>query len=179
MAIMETVKNLMGMLETRNYSELPPGIKDGVEKYLNSGETILVTILNWRAIYKAAKFVDSNTYFNSWFILTSRRIIIAKNSSSFKRFRDIPLNDITQIFYELDSTEPRLSITSPGNEDIIDFPRRASHFCTDLEERIISAIANSRNIKNNLPGPDYIRCVGCGNNIPGRSHFCPECGTKL
>ncbi len=179
MAILDTVKNLMGMLETRNYSELPSGIREGVEKYINSGESILLTLLNWRAIYKAPRFVDSNTFFNSWFILTSRRIIIARNSARFKRFRDIPLKDITQIFYELDNTEPRVSITSPGHEDIIDFPRQASHLCADLEERINSVIADSRNINYEPAGQDYIQCAGCGNDIPGRSRFCPECGAKI
>jgi hypothetical protein len=178
MAIMDAVKNLMGMLETKNYSELPPGIREGVLKYINRGETILVTLLDWRAMYKAPKFVDSNTFFNSWFILTSRRIIIARNSSGFKRFRDIPLKEITQIFYELDNKEPRISIVSPGHEDIIDFPRQTSHLCADLEERINSAIANSRNIKEDFLGADYIQCAGCGSSIPQGSHFCPECGAK-
>jgi hypothetical protein len=179
MPIMDAVKNLMGILETRNYSELPPGIREGVLKYINRGETILVTLLDWRAMYKAPKFVDSNTFFNSWFILTSRRIIIARNSSGFKRFRDIPLKDITQIFYELDNREPRVSIISPGHEDIIEFPRQASHLSTNLEEKINSAIANSRNMRDDLPGGDYIQCAGCGNSIPGGGHFCPECGAKL
>lgn len=179
MAIKEAVKNLMGMLETRNYSELPPGIREGVEKYISRGETILATLLDWRAVYKAPKFIDSNTFFNSWFILTSRRIIIARNSSVFKKFRDIPLKEITQIFYELDNTEPRISITTPGNEDIVEFRRQASHLCTDLEERINAAITNSRNMIDDLPGADYIQCGGCGKSVPGSSHYCPECGAKL
>lgn len=179
MAIMDAVKNLVGMLETRNYSDLPPGIREGVEKYIYRGETILVTLLNWRAIYKAPKFVDSNTYFNSWFVLTSRRIIIARNSSGFKKFRDIPLKDITQIFYELDNTEPKISITTPGHEDIIQFRRQASHLCATLEEAIDAAIANSRYIKDDFAIADYIHCGSCGKSVPGRSHYCPECGAKL
>jgi hypothetical protein len=179
MALMDSVKNLMGMLETRNYTDLPPSIREGVEKYINRGETILLTLLDWRAIYKATRFIDSNTFFNSWFILTSRRIIIARNSSGFKRFRDIPLKEITHMFYELDNTEPRVSITSPGHEDIIVFPRQASHLCAGLQEIIDSAIASSRNINDDHEGPDFIQCAGCGTNIPGRSRFCPECGVKL
>jgi len=179
MAIMDAVKNFMGMLETRNYSDLPPGIREGIEKYVDGGETILATMLDWRAMYRAPKFVDSNTFFNSWFILTSRRIIIAKNSSEFKRFRDIPLKNITQIFYEFDNRTPRVSITSPGHEDIIDFPKHASQLCTGLEEKINAAIANSRDMGDDVPGADYVQCTRCGSSVPGRSHFCPECGAKL
>ena len=179
MAIIDAVKNLIGMLETKNYSELPPGIREGVEKYINRGETILLTLLDWRAIYKAPKFIDSNTFFNSWFILTSRRIIIARNSSGFKKFRDIALKEITQIFFELDNAEPRVSITSPGQEDIIDFPRQAAELCAGLEHEIRTAIANSRNLSDDLPGADYIQCGSCGSSVPGGSNFCQECGAKL
>jgi DNA-directed RNA polymerase subunit RPC12/RpoP len=169
----------MGMFETRNYTELPHGIRKGVEKYIREEESILVTLLNWRAIYRAPRFIDSNTYFNSWFILTSHRIIIARNSSVFKRFRDIPLSGISQIFYELDNTEPRISITSPGHEDIIEFPRQASHHCAKLEETVKEAVANAMDLIKNLPGGDYIYCSRCGSRIPGSNHFCSECGAKI
>ncbi|MEW6145430.1 MAG: hypothetical protein AB1598_10475 [Thermodesulfobacteriota bacterium] len=176
---MDAVRNIIGMFETRNYTELPHGIRQGVEKYIREEESILVTLLNWRAIYKAPRFIDSNTFFNSWFILTSHRIIIARNSSVFKRFRDIPLSGISQIFYELDNTEPRISITSPGHEDIIEFPRQASHHCAKLEETVKVAVANAMDIFKNLPDGDYIYCSRCGGRIPGSSHFCSECGAKL
>jgi uncharacterized protein with PIN domain len=179
MAIMDAVKNIMGMLETRNYTELPQGIRKGVEKYIREEESILVSLLNWRAIYKAPRFIDSNTFFNSWFILTSHRIIIARNSSVFKRFRDIPLSGISQIFYELDNTEPRISITSPGHEDIIEFPRQASPHCAKLEETVKEAMTKAMDERSNLSDREYIHCSRCGCRIPAGSHFCPECGAKI
>ena len=179
MTIMEAVKNLIGILETRNYTEIPHGIRTGVEKYIIEEEGILFTLLDWRAVYKAPKFVDSNTFFNSWFILTSHRIIIARNSSVFKRFRDIPLSGISQIFYELDYSNPRITIASPGHEDIIEFPKQASHHCTGLEEIINEAIGNARVMLKNFPDGDFIYCGACSGRILRGSHYCSECGAKL
>jgi hypothetical protein len=179
MAIMSAVKNIIGMFEMRNRSELPHGIKKGVEKYIKEEESILVTLLSWRAIYKAPKFIDSNTYFRTWFILTSHRIIIARNSSGFKRFRDIPLSGISQIFYELDYSKPRITIASPGHEDIIEFPKQVSHHCAGLEEIINAAIGKARVMLQNSPEGEFIHCGACGGRILRRSHYCSECGAKL
>ncbi len=179
MPFLEAVKNLIGMLETRNYTELPHGIRIGVEKYIKEDENIIATLLDWRAIYKAPRFVDSNTYFNSWFILTSRRILIARNSSVFRRFRDIPLSGISQIFYELDESRPRISITTPGHEDIIEFAEQASPHCAELERMINDAMGKARDMLNDSPGNEFMFCSACGSRILRGSHYCSECGTKL
>lgn len=179
MAIASAVKNIMGMFDAKKCSELPQGIRKGVEKYIKEEESILVTLLNWRVIYKAPKFIDSNTYFHTWFILTNHRIIIARNSSEFKRFRDIPLSSISQIFYELDYSKLRITITSPGHEDIIEFPKQASPHCTGLEELMNEAIGNARVMLGNSPEGGYIHCSACGGRILGGSHYCSECGAKL
>ena len=91
MAIVNAIKDFMDSLVTHSYTELPERIKTGLNKYLKDDEEILVTLSNYRAVYRAPKFLDSNTFYSSWFILTNDRIVIARNSSNFKRFRDIPL----------------------------------------------------------------------------------------
>ena len=179
MAIISAVRNIMGMFDAKYCTELPHGIKTGVEKYIKEEESILVTLLNWRAVYKAPRFIDRNTYFHTWFILTSHRIIIARNSSEFNRFRDIPLSGISQIFYELDHSKPRITIASPGHEDIIEFPKQASHHCAGLEEILNEAIGNARVMHQNTPEGEFIFCGACGGRILRRSHFCSECGAKL
>ena len=179
MAIVETIKDFVGSIITHNYTDLPEKIQTGVNKYLNDDEKIILTLLNSRAVYRAPKFVDSNTFFNSWFILTNYRIIIAKNSSNFKRFRDIPLADITQIFYELDFTEPRISITTPGNEDIIEFMRAAAEHCADLDKEIDLAIENAKNLKTNMTNDEHILCKKCGSKVLSHSKYCSECGSRL
>ncbi len=179
MAIVNAIKDFMGNLVTQNYTELPERIQTGLNKYLKDDEKILLTLMDYRAIYRAPKFVDSNTFFNSWFILTNDRIIIARNSSNFKRFRDIPLLDITQIFYEIDNTEPRISITTPGKEDIIEFMRAASAHCQDLEKVIDGAIENAKSRKRHTGKDDFVLCSKCGSQVLSESKYCSECGSRL
>lgn len=177
--IVNALKNFIGIFGTRNCTELPKGIQTGLGKYLNNGEKILITLLDFRAIYKAPTFLESNTFFNSWFILTNNRIIIARNSSGFKRFRDIPLDTITQIYSELDNTDPKITINSPGNEDIIEFPKQASAHCATLEKSLRDAIENAK-ISHKEPGDrDFIFCPKCGSQTLKTGHFCSECGSRL
>ncbi|MEX1000112.1 MAG: PH domain-containing protein [Thermodesulfobacteriota bacterium] len=179
MAIVETIKDFMGSIVAHNYTELPVKIQDGVNKYLKDDEKIILTLMDYRAVYRAPKFIDSNTFFNSWFILTTHRIIIAKNSSTFKRFRDIALSDITQIFYEFDDTEPRVSITTPGNEDIIEFMRAGAEHCVDLDKKIDLAIENAKTQKIKTASDEHILCRKCGSKVLSQSKYCSECGSRL
>ncbi len=179
MAIVNAIKDFVGSLVTNNYTELPQRIQTGLNKYINDDEEILLTLLDYRTVYRAPRFIDSNTYFNSWFILTNDRIIIARNSSTFKRFRDIPLSDITQIFYELDNTEPKISITTPGNEDIIEFIRSASVHCEGLDKVINSAIENAKSRKLHDGKDDFVLCSKCGSQVLSDSKYCSECGSRL
>jgi len=157
----------------QNLTDLPSGIRTGLARYLASGEEILFTLRDFRAIYKAPRWLDSNTYFNSWFILTNHRIIIARNSSSFKKFRDIPYNMINQIDYEPGVLDYKLIIHSPGTVDIIEFLREVREHCEGLELRINMALESGRRIFAS------IYCFSCGSKVPKESKFCSECGTNL
>lgn len=179
MPILDAIKDLVSKLETSNYTDLPEGISQGLRKYLDDDEKPILTLRNFRAIYRAPRWLDSNTFFNSWFILTERRIVVARNSSAFKRFRDIPLNTITQLFCELDRTEPKITINSPGHEDIIEFSKKASSHCEGLEESLKSTIDNARKSRRE-PGDDgFVYCGKCGSKILRGSHFCSECGARI
>ncbi len=179
MPILDTLMDILGRLETRNYTDLPRGVHQGLMKYLEENERPLVTLLNFRAIYRAPRWLDSNTFFNTWFILTERRIVIARNSSVFKRFRDIPLDSITQIYCELDHTEPRLTVNSPGHEDIIEFHKKSSAHCASLEESLKDAIDNAKKTRKHHGDENFTFCGKCGSKILRGSHFCSECGAML
>lgn len=177
MIIVDTIKDLLGKLSTQNFTELPNPIRTGLLKYLDNGESVVSNIRLNRAIYRAPRWMDSNTFYNSWFVLTEKRIVVARNSSGFKRFRDIPLAGITQTFYEIDRNEPRISITSPGTEDILEFLRTGAHLCADIEGILENTIDKA---KENYRESDanYVHCNKCGSKILKDSNFCAECGTK-
>lgn len=174
--ILQSLKESLHKRGKKHFTELPSGIKTGLTKYLKPGEEVLFTLLNFRAIYKATTLIDSNTFFNSWFILTNRRIIVARNSSSFKKFRDIPHNSIDQIDYETGVLEPRLTIRSPGTVDIIEFLRESKIYREDLDIKINRAIEEAKKAEKHPGIFDTIFCLQCGSKIPRASKFCSECG---
>lgn len=179
MAIAEVLKGLVEKLQGGSFTEPPAGIADGIRKRLGEGEEIHFKLLNWRAMHKAPTFIDSNTYFSSWFIVTTKRIIIARNSSELKTFREIPLHGITDIHYELDRREPRVTITTPGHVDKIEFQKRAAGHTAELEELLKMVIAEARRTAPAAAEVEIVLCGGCASRIPRTSRFCPECGVRV
>jgi hypothetical protein len=165
------LQNYLNKIDNQNITELPIGIKSGLSKYLTTDEEVLFILRDFRAIYKAPRWIDSNTFFNSWFILTNKRIVIAKNSSSFKRFRDIPYNSISKVDYETGLLESRLIIHSPRSVDIIEFIGEARKHSEGLDQRL------NRVIKSAVF--ETVICANCECKLPMGSKFCSECGSKL
>lgn len=177
--ILQGLKESLSRRKEKNFTELPSGIKIGLAKYLKPGEEVLLTLRNFRAIYRAPTWMSSNTFFNSWFILTDSRIIIAKNSSTFNRFRDIPLNTIDQIHYETWVLDSKLTIHSPSTTDIIEFLRESRMYREDLDTKVKRAIEGSKKVGKGPEISDTIFCPQCGTKIPKESRFCSECGRGI
>lgn len=178
-SFLSKIKCLFIYFDPKIPTQIPPGIKAGLNRYLQSEEKVLSTLKSLRAIYKAPKWVDSNTFFNSWFILTNRRIIIAKNASNFKCFRDISLELIGEIFFDGDDTEPKIMISSPGKEDIIEFPKSLFGDSEELDKKLGEAIKNLREQYQTATENKFEFCLKCNSTIQAGSKFCPECGIKL
>jgi hypothetical protein len=177
--IIDTIQGIMNRLESQNVTELPSELHDRLSRYLSQDEEILLTLRNYRAIYRAPNWLDSNTYFHSWFVLTDQRILILRNSSSFKLFRDIPLSEITRTRYEMEELDPRVTIITPGNEDRIEFVSKVIEHCEDIGKKIHEALEKSRQLSKLSQEKDTIYCYNCGSKIPRKSNFCPECGESL
>jgi hypothetical protein len=177
--IFQRFKETLNRGRKKNFTELPSGIKTGLAKYLKPDEEVLFTLLNFRAIYKAPTMMDSNTFFNSWFILTDRRIIVAKNSSSFKKFRDIPHNTIDQIYYETGAWDSKLIIHSPSTVDTIEFLGESRTYHEDLDIKVNRAIEEIKKAEKDPEVSDTIFCPQCGSKIPKESKFCSECGKNI
>ncbi len=177
--LIESIQGLINKLESKNVTELPSELNGSLSSYLSPGEEILLTLRNYRAIYKAPNWIDSNTYFNSWFILTDRRILILRNSSSFTMFRDIALDEVSRTHYEKEKLEPCITIISPGKEDRIEFRREVTKHCEDIGKKVNEALKTSRQNSQLSGEKDTMYCPNCGNKIPRKSNFCSECGESL
>jgi len=176
---LEFIKRYLNNLESQNLTDLPSHLTDGLDNYLKAEEAVLLTLRNYRAMYIAPRWLDSNTFFNSWFILTNQRILILRNSSSFKMFREIPFDEIQRTNYEMDGLEPRITIISSDKEDKIDFLRDAIRHCEDIEEIFNNALMNAREKAETRVARETMFCYNCGSKIPRKSKFCSECGQEL
>ncbi len=177
--LLETIRGSLGRMESKHYTELPPELKNQLSAYLSADEEILLTLRNYRAIHKAPRWTDSNTYFNSWFILTDQRILILRNASSLKIFRDIALDEVSRTLYEVERLGPRVTILTPGKEDRIDFVGDALKHCEDIGKKINEALEKNRQSSKLARGKDTMYCHNCGSRIPKQSKFCSECGISL
>jgi hypothetical protein len=177
--ILETLQGFVTRLESKNFTELPSELKDRLSSYLSEDEGVLLTLRNYRAIYKAANWIDSNTYFHSWFILTDQRILILRNSSSFKLFRDIPLSEVSRTRCEMENSDPSVIIISPGKEDRIEFVSKAIEHCGDIGKKISEAVEKNRQLSKFTQEQGAIYCYNCGGKVPKKSNFCSECGKPL
>jgi len=173
------IKRYLSNGEKQNLTELPSNLKNGLEGYLKQEEVVIFTLRNYRAMYIAPRWLDSNTFFNSWFIITNQRILILRNSSSLKIFRDIPFDDIHRTNYEMNRLEPRIRIISSDKEDRIDFLSDAIRHCENIEETLNRALMDARKRAETSPAGDTMFCYNCGSKIPRKSKFCSECGQEL
>ncbi|MGQ0792952.1 MAG: zinc ribbon domain-containing protein [Deltaproteobacteria bacterium] len=173
------IKNYIASMKRQTLAELPAGLKSGLYASLAAGEEVLFILRDFRAMHKAPRWVDSNTWFNSWFILTSARVIVAKNASSLKKLRDIPHDIITRWDVDIADAEPKVTIWTATTEDSVEFSKESKGFAAGLDKILADAVEKSRKAAERFQILDSALCFKCGAKIPRKSNFCPECGQKL
>ena len=174
MGTLQTVfKNLLGRIQDPSGKQLfmlPEKIKSGLLQLLTGDEEFILSLKTQRAIHKAPISRDSNTFYNSYAILTTRRLIIAKDGTKLNIFRELDLASINSQSYEKKHGKPQLSIFSLNSKYTLSFPPNSF---TEAEE-FVSAFTmalNESSLKETY-------CQGCGKKIPADSVYCSHCGKK-
>ncbi len=178
MAILESFRSLIDGLFNPVYDTLPPSLREAVERYVEENENIILTLRTIRAIYKAPSFRDSNIYYSSWFVLTSSRVIVLRNASTLKKFREIPLQLIEHIEYEFEREESKLTITSANKVDIMEFHNAAYEPWSELKA-VVQDTLKAGAAETPTTGVDHMFCGMCGTKIPSTSKFCFSCGAEV
>lgn len=161
-------------------TELPPRVKEGLTEYIGPDETVLFTLKSRRAIYKSPRWIDNNLYYKTWLIITSKRVLILRNSSSFHPFRDIPLNSINRTLHESREKEYKITIETRDCTDITEFESGAVSHCEEFRKVFDRALENRRDSSKHAGSRGVIKyCRHCGVELPQPSKFCPECGERL
>lgn len=148
---------------------LPEPIKKDIYLKLKNGEEkLILSIKTHRTIHKASTFSDSNTFYSAYAIITSERLIFAKNSSRFKTFDEIPMSLIDNYTYEKNGNEPLLKIKSASSKFILELPSRSSEQAKTFTNALQTVLNQHKTME----------CRKCSKKIPTDSVYCSHCGEK-
>lgn len=142
--------------------------KEFQKKYTE--ETILSSVRVYKTRSYGGSMWDSkyNTFFQTWFFITDKRIVVARNTMPLKIFASIPFSDISSIEYAPEILE----IQAKGISYNIEF------FDDPLFEKLQKEI-DSLIEKNSALSEAYPYCTYCKEFSPKRSRFCLECGKEV
>ncbi len=153
---------------------LPDKLKEEVEDKLEEEEKFLLSIRALSAKYKASRLIDSNTFFNPFVIFTSRKILIAKNSSSLNTFREIAARNIIDHKFDISGKRSSLTVKLYNSSDIITFHPGSA----EQTEQVKNTLETVLDTISSQPEKNLF-CRFCGEKIPSDGNFCPECGSRL
>lgn len=153
---------------------IPQSLKHDIENILQENEELVHIIRTYKSRYKAQRLLDGNSFYNAIMILTTKRVIIARNSSRLIKFRDIPLNLINNYTYESTDGVPVITLNVSDGKDILTFAKNAFELTNDVSDSL-KKLMKDKSI-NTL---ETVYCRFCGKQIPTDSKFCMNCGEKL
>ena len=161
-------------------TSLPKSVETGLPNYLSSDEKLIRVLRTNRAIYHAPRWIESNTFYRSWMIVTSERVIVIKNDKSFSPFRDIPLPSILRALFEIDHDTPTLTLELSDRSDVLEFGHECVEILKELKTTLGTAIENaSPASRTSTTGCEIKFCGNCGVELNQPKNFCLNCGEKL
>lgn len=150
---------------------LPEKIKNDLSLSLSGDEKIIISMKTERVIYRAGSSKDSNTFYKAFAILTSKRVILAKNSTSLKIFRDFQLSQVNSLLYEEVASKPTIHVNIANSEYVLSLPPGSFTEAKTFFDTFNSFVEPGKG-ENNF-------CSKCGNKIHTDSVYCSHCGKKI
>lgn len=150
---------------------LPEKIKKDLSISLAEDEEIVISMKTDRAIYRAGLSKDSNSFYKSFAILTTKRLILAKDSTSLKIFREFQLNQVNSLLYEEIAGKPTIHLDNVNSKYVLSMPPGSFDEAKKFFDLLNTALEPEKSGKN--------FCSKCGNKIQSNSVYCSNCGTKI
>lgn len=153
---------------------VPDRLKQDIDFNLAQDESFLMSLKCLSAKYKAQRLIDSNTFFSPYLILTSNRVIIARNSSTLNIFREIELRNIVDHSFDIGRNRTSITLKLYNSSAVITFHQSSEESTRMIKERFekaVEAVSGSAEKK--------VYCRFCGEKIPSDSNFCQDCGSRL
>lgn len=151
---------------------------DELKELIGEDDPVLLTVPALSCTYKPRAWVDRNTFFRSILMLTKKRVLILKNSSSVNVLRDIELDTVTHHKFGSAKTKGlKLEIKTVDAEDIITFHEQYRKEFEELSGKFEEVMAQALELSTG--GGEALFCMHCGVKIPATSVFCSSCGKKV
>lgn len=158
----------------------PKKLHGSIKEFLPDNESILCTVRNYRAIHNAKNWKDRNTFFNSWCILTDRRLLIIRNLDYVKVFREIHLPRIEDFRIEKSLDNLIIKIITSGIEDTVEFSRYLLDHAERFSIKFSDAVIRFREVQLfNSSGLVKLECPKCAKMVFENDKFCSHCGSSL
>ncbi len=155
-------------------TQLTSQLRNDIENHMEDDETLLFSSKALSTTHIASSFLDRNTFFSPYFILTNKKIRLAKNSSRLDLIREIDLREIKSYHLENMKQKHKLTLNLFDCKDIVFFPSYSNNYINNLKNLISKAF---NEVKTSLQ--DFLFCRYCGEKIHADSSFCHNCGKKL
>ncbi|MDP2676727.1 MAG: zinc ribbon domain-containing protein [bacterium] len=154
-----------------NLRDMPEAIKRGIqEKY--EEDTVLLTLKSDHIRHEGLKFTssDNNTFYQSWLVLTDKRIIAARNSSTFKEFVSTPYAMLEPLSILFSFADGMLTFNEKNGKSYkVEFLKYADEYFEELDITLREMADRAQHKK----------CPHCGREIEQESNFCPGCGRDI
>jgi hypothetical protein len=178
--IIETFKKKISLTANYDPVTLPKLLHNNIREYLANNEDIKCSIKNYRAIHNADKWRDRNTFYNSWCILTDKRLLILRNLNYVKVFREIQVPKIDDYSIEKSDDNIMVKIITSGVEDRIEFSRYLIDHAVKFTDKFTNLVKTSKEkYIVDKQGRIKMKCPKCSKAISEEDKFCSNCGSSL
>jgi len=162
-----------------DYYGTPPGSDlEDLTELIGKDDPVLIKVPTTSCTHKPRAWIDRNAFFRTVLMLTTKRVLILKNSSRVNVLRDIELDTITN--HKFASTKNKglkLEIKTVDAEDVIMFHQQYRKEFEELSRKFEEVMKTT--LELSMEGRETFFCMYCGEKIPAASVFCSSCGKKV
>jgi hypothetical protein len=162
--LIEKLSDVLSLGKAADPTQISGKLKESILLNLTDGERIVHCIKNFRAFHNAKNFKDKNMFFNSWCILTDRRLLIIRNLSYFKLFTEIHLPKISDHKVEKSEADLVITLISEATEDIIEFSKNTLGFAEEFSDILVKTLKEAAD-KYSLGKQQSKFCSDCGHRL--------------